>query len=55
MKNKINLNNMIEVVVWLKEDYSESDNFYCSNTLSKEEITTEVNKRYKVWYYYDIW
>lgn len=45
---------MLKIVVWLKEDYSEADKFECSNTLTKEQITEEVNKRYKVWYYYDI-
>lgn len=46
---------MNKIVVWLKEDYSESAKFECSSTLTKEQITEEVNKRYKVWYYYDIW
>lgn len=46
---------MYKIVVWLKEDYSESAEFECSNTLTKEQITEEVNKRYKIWYYYDIW
>ena len=48
-------NVMVKIVVWLKEDYSEADEFECSNTLTKEQITEEVNKRYKMWYYYDIW
>ena len=45
---------MLKITVWLKQDYSESDDFYCSNTLTKQEITEEINKRYNVWYYYEV-
>ena len=51
---------MIRVVVFLKEDYSESDEFTMDIPMiygsdSKEEVDKEVNKRYLNWYYYDIW
>lgn len=46
---------MQKIVVYLKQDYSESDEFECPNSWNKEQITEEVNKRYKIWYFYDIW
>jgi len=46
---------MYKIVVWLDEDYTTAGEFECSNTWTKEQITEEVNKRYKVWYYFDIW
>lgn len=45
---------MIEVVVYLKEDYSINQSIWVSNLLSKEEITKIVNSKFKKWYYYDI-
>lgn len=47
-----------KVVVWLELDYSKSDEFYITDTggfLTKNDITDEVNRRYDIWYYYDIW
>jgi hypothetical protein len=51
MTNKSKYN----IVVWLDENYTKSDTFECSTSLSKDLITEEVNKRYPLWYYYDIW
>jgi hypothetical protein len=44
-----------KIVVWLDEDYTKSDEFECISTLTDEQITEEVDKRYSLWYYYDIW
>lgn len=44
-----------KIVVWLAEDYSKSEDFECPSTLTKEEITEEINSRFSEWYYYDIW
>jgi hypothetical protein len=45
---------MNKIVVWLKEDYSEANEFFTeSNT--KLLIDKEVYERYPIWYYYDIW
>lgn len=46
---------MNKIVVYLTQDYKESDYFYLPLDISKEFITQEVNKKYKIWYYYDIW
>lgn len=44
----------IEVVVYLKPDYSSNESFWISSELSRQEITEEVNKRFKQWHTYDI-
>jgi hypothetical protein len=44
-----------KIVVWLDENYTKSEDFECSIILTKEQITEEVNKKYPLWYYYDIW
>jgi len=46
--------NMLEVVVYLNSDYTEAKSIYVSGNLTKEEITEEVNKKFKNWYSYDI-
>jgi hypothetical protein len=46
---------MNKIVVWLKEDYSEAEHFFLPLNYSKEQITQEVNNRYPIWYFYDIW
>lgn len=45
---------MIEVVVYLKEDYSINESIWVDRELSKEEITKIVNNKFEEWYYYDI-
>ncbi len=45
---------MIEVVVYLTEDYSINESIWVDNGLLKEEITKIVNSKFKEWYYYDI-
>jgi hypothetical protein len=45
---------MIEVVVYLTEDYSINESIWVDNGLSKEDITKLVNTNFKTWYYYDI-
>jgi len=46
--------NMKEVIVYLKEDYSESERIWVRGDLTMEEITKEVNSKFDDWYYYDI-
>jgi len=43
-----------EVVVYIKQDYSMNESIWVGDDLTKEEITKEVNKEFKEWYYYDI-
>ena len=45
---------MKQVVVYLKEDYSINESIWVSEDLNKEQITNEVNKKFKQWYSYDI-
>jgi len=45
---------MDRVIVYLSEDYKQSESFYISGGLSKDEITKEVNERFTEWFYYDI-
>jgi hypothetical protein len=45
---------MVEVVVYLTENYSKNESIWVSRELTKEEITKIVNEKFKVWYYYDI-
>ena len=46
---------MNKIVVYLTKDYKEAVSFYLPLGVSKSYITQEVNNRYKIWYYYDIW
>lgn len=45
---------MVEIVVYLKKDYSISKSIYVASESTKEQITDEVNKVFDTWYYYDI-
>jgi len=45
---------MEEVVVYTKADYSVNESIWVIKGLTPEGITKEVNKKFKVWYYYDI-
>lgn len=42
------------ISVILKQDYSESEIFEYSGGLSINEIKEEVDKRFPIWWYYDI-
>ena len=37
---------LIEVVVYLKQDYSKSESLYVRENLTKDQITKAVNKKY---------
>jgi hypothetical protein len=43
-----------EIVVFLSQDYKVNESIWISSELTKDEITEEVHKKYKEWYYYDI-
>lgn len=45
---------MVEVVVYLTEDYSKNASVWVSKELSDEDITKIVNDNFDIWYYYDI-
>lgn len=45
---------MIEVVVYLKEDYSQNESIWVDSSLTKEEITQIVNQNFENWFSYDI-
>ena len=45
---------LLEVVVYLKQDYSKFESLYVRSNLTKEQITKAVNKKFKIWYSYDI-
>lgn len=45
---------MIEVVVYLKEDYSQNESIWVDSSLTKEEITQIVNQNFETWFSYDI-
>jgi hypothetical protein len=45
---------VIEVIVYLKEDYSINESIFVSDKLSIEEITELVNQKFETWYYLDI-
>ncbi len=45
---------MIEIIVYLKSDYSINKSIWVEESLSKDEITDIVNEKFKLWYYYDI-
>lgn len=45
---------MTEVVVYLKEDYSQNKSIWVDSSLTKEEITQIVNQNFETWFSYDI-
>jgi hypothetical protein len=45
---------MTEVVVYLKEDYSQNESIWVDSSLTKEEITQIVNQNFETWFSYDI-
>lgn len=45
---------MIEIVVYLKQDYSENASIWVKSNLTKEKITDIVNSHFPIWYFYDI-
>ena len=49
-----NLIIVIEVIVYLKEDYSLNESIFVSKNLSKEQLTELVNQKFETWYYFDI-
>jgi hypothetical protein len=46
---------MNKIVVYLTKDYSKAEYFLLPLDYNEEQINQEVNNRYLVWYYYDIW
>jgi len=46
---------MKKIVVFISEDYIVNDDFLMDDNATRDEITEEVNRRYPVWYYLDIW
>lgn len=44
----------VEVVVYIKSDYSENKSIFVDYNLSKDEVTKQVNSVFNEWYYYDI-
>ena len=45
---------MVEVVVYLTEDYSENESIWVDGDLTKEEIKAIVNEKFEKWFYFDI-
>jgi hypothetical protein len=45
---------MKEIVVYLKEDYSENESIFVQEELSDEQIIKKVDETFVEWYYYDI-
>lgn len=45
---------MVEVVVYLTDDYSINESIFVLEGLSKSDITKEVNRNFDRWFYYDI-
>lgn len=45
---------LLEIVVFLKPDYSVHERIWVDESLTKEEITKKVNEVFKEWYFYDI-
>lgn len=45
---------MIEVVVYLKKDYSQNESIWVDSSLTKDQITQIVNQNFETWYSYDI-
>lgn len=45
---------MIEIVVYLKRNYSKNESIWVDSNLTKDEITKIVNEKFKLWYFYDV-
>ena len=45
---------MIEIVVFLNQDYSKSKSIWVNSESSKDEITQIVDNTFDTWWYYDI-
>ena len=45
---------MLEIIVYLKEDYSINESIFVSENLTGEEITELVNQKFETWCYFDI-
>lgn len=44
----------MEIVVYLTKDYSKHESLWVPRGTSKEEITSIVNRKFKIWYFWDI-
>jgi hypothetical protein len=44
----------MEIIVYLTEDYSVNESIWVDADLSRLEITSIINEKFSVWYYYDI-
>ena len=44
---------MVEIVVWLKADYSQSETIEVPANSTRDEIRKILNSRFKIWYYFD--
>jgi len=50
-----NLVKLLEVVIYLdKPNLGRNESIWVRETLSIDEITDKVNKKYKVWYTFDV-
>lgn len=45
---------MIEVVVYIKKDYSVNKSIFLPSNSTKEDIKIKVNSKFAEWYFYDI-
>lgn len=45
---------MIEIVVYLTEDYKKHASIWVNNELTKAQIRKAVNEQFDEWWYYDI-
>ena len=45
---------LLEIVVFLKPDYSENESIWVESSLTNEEILAKVNETFEEWYYYDV-
>lgn len=47
---------MLEIVVYIKKDYSINKSIWVNKSLSKDEVTKKVNEEFgkQGWYYYDV-
>lgn len=48
------MNETVEVVVYLKKDYSENESIWVDENLSMDEIIDLVDSAFEEWYYFDI-